>query len=181
MLTCAINFTILFANAVARADDVREFLREALTMRELKHDNVLRLYGVTFDQVDGLPQLIMHFCTNGNLLNYVSQQKLQLNEQQLIVFAIQIAHGMEYITSRKLVHRDLAARNCMLDEHFVVKVPGIASARPSESNTSPNYLSYHIRSPTSASRASSIRATTFTCRRACRCYHCVGWRRYDTM
>ncbi|KAF8360365.1 hypothetical protein PRIPAC_87288 [Pristionchus pacificus] len=49
-------------------------------------------------------------------------------EKQLI-FAIQIAYGLEYLSSRGFVHRDIAARNIMLDSQESCKIGDFGLAR----------------------------------------------------
>ncbi|XP_049548723.1 vascular endothelial growth factor receptor 3-like isoform X2 [Anopheles darlingi] len=52
-----------------------------------------------------------------------------LNTTVLIIWAAQIASGMEYLASQKVMHGDLAARNILLCEENVVKICDFGLAR----------------------------------------------------
>lgn len=52
-----------------------------------------------------------------------------LDSNQLIKFASDIADGMAYLNSAKVVHRDLAARNVLLDENLTCKVTNFGLTR----------------------------------------------------
>ncbi|KAL9964788.1 hypothetical protein ACROYT_G028473 [Oculina patagonica] len=55
--------------------------------------------------------------------------KTNLTSQQLMRFAWQIADGMTYLSSRKVIHRDLAARNVLVGEGEKCKVTDFGMAR----------------------------------------------------
>ena len=51
-----------------------------------------------------------------------------LTQQQFLFIALQIAEGMEYLSSHHYIHRDLASRNCLVGENLVVKISGLCYA-----------------------------------------------------
>ncbi|ESO85164.1 hypothetical protein LOTGIDRAFT_130764, partial [Lottia gigantea] len=108
--------------------NLKEFVEEALLMKDFEHPNVLKLIGITLSK-DSSPLVILPFMGNGDLLKYVSDEEKEISLNQMIMFAIDISRGMEYLGSLKFVHRDLAARNCMLDDHFHVKVADFGLTR----------------------------------------------------
>ena len=109
--------------------DYEMFVEEALVMREFNHPNVINLIGVSF-QSNGLPQVVTPFMPNGDLLTYLrNQSSTHARVIDLLVFGIEIASGMQYLSSKNIIHRDLAARNCFLDDSFHVKIGDFGLAR----------------------------------------------------
>ncbi|KAM4611958.1 tyrosine-protein kinase Mer isoform 2-T2 [Polymixia lowei] len=112
-------------------DDLNEFLREAELMKNFDHDNVVRLLGVTLEREQesplAMPMMIMPFMKHGDLRRFLIATRygdipMFVPLQGLLRFMIDIAAGMEYLSSHGFLHRDLAARNCMLGDDLSVRV-----------------------------------------------------------
>ena len=56
-------------------------------------------------------------------------QSQRISTRDLISWSFQIARGMDYLASKKVLHGDLAARNILLAEDGVVKVADFGLAR----------------------------------------------------
>ncbi|XP_053139165.1 tyrosine-protein kinase receptor TYRO3 isoform X2 [Hemicordylus capensis] len=113
------------------SNDIEEFLKEAACMKEFDHPRVTKLIGVSLrNRPKGrlpIPMVILPFMKHGDLHSFLLMSRIGENPfhlplQTLLKFMIDIASGMEYLSSKNFIHRDLAARNCMLDENMNVCV-----------------------------------------------------------
>jgi serine/threonine protein kinase len=107
---------------------MHEFLFEANRMKDFSHSNVLSLIGVAWDPIRKA-MVLLPFMKNGDLRSYISNEKNRPTVRQLITWGIEIADGMEYLSSLKFVHRDLATRNCMLDENLICRISDFGLSR----------------------------------------------------
>ncbi|XP_021371798.1 hepatocyte growth factor receptor-like [Mizuhopecten yessoensis] len=115
-------------NDSPREIDVQSFLEEAMRMKDFHHDNVLTLTGICFG-MDDMPLVVLPYMSHGDLLSYIRNAHNNPTIKDLIVYGIDIAQGMDYLSGLKFVHRDLAARNCMLDENFKALVADFGLSR----------------------------------------------------
>ena len=115
-------------------DHMIAFVNEAILMKKLSHENLLNLLGVVL-QVGSAPLILTAYMQHGDLHKFLRHsrgigiRRQLIGSKQLVNFGSQIARGMEYLASQKIVHRDLAARNCLVDENLNIKIGDFGLAR----------------------------------------------------
>jgi serine/threonine protein kinase len=127
----AVAVKMLDLNAVTNShrDQLRrEFLWEARLLSQLLHPNVMRLVGVTIE--DEPWRMVLELCPYGDLLEVVRSCKnmnINLTYEEMLFYITQVASGMEYLGTQRIVHRDLCARNCFLSRANAVKISHFSS------------------------------------------------------
>lgn len=119
-------------------EDLHEFLREAEIMKNFDHDNVVGLLGVTLQREEDspvpVPMVILPYMKHGDLRRFLIATRygdipMFVPYQTLLRFMVDIAEGMDYLSSQGFLHRDLAARNCMLGNDLKVCVADFGLSR----------------------------------------------------
>ncbi|CAB3997544.1 vascular endothelial growth factor receptor 2-like [Paramuricea clavata] len=109
-----------------------------------ENENIVNILGACTKGKSSNLWIIMEYCPNGNLREFLqnNQSRYSVEEESfdpdisqvfgprnIIYVAWQIAKGMTFLTSRKIIHRDLAARNILLGRGYVAKVSDFGLAR----------------------------------------------------
>ncbi|KAL9964190.1 hypothetical protein ACROYT_G027788 [Oculina patagonica] len=129
--------------ANAAESDRKDLLSELELIKKLKpHPHVIKLMGCVTETDPML--VLIEYVPFGDLLGYLRKSRglndtyfkdpdvkpqTSLTAEQLIRFAWQVADGMFYLSSKKIIHRDLAARNVLVGEGEKCKVTDFGMAR----------------------------------------------------
>ncbi|GMT27429.1 hypothetical protein PFISCL1PPCAC_18726, partial [Pristionchus fissidentatus] len=116
-----------------------EFIEEINIMKKIGfHERLVNILACVTETEPLL--LIVEYCSNGDLLQFMRDRRMfmlklpgtvgdsiagrhsVITHKQQLMFCIQIAYGMEYLSQRGFVHRDIAARNILVDKNESCKI-----------------------------------------------------------
>ncbi|OXB82156.1 UNVERIFIED_CONTAM: hypothetical protein H355_009035, partial [Colinus virginianus] len=120
-----------------------EFQQEASLMAELHHPNIVCLLGVVTQEQPVC--MLFEYMNQGDLHEFLIMRsphsdvgcssdedgtvKSSLDHGDFLHIAVQIAAGMEYLSSHFFVHKDLATRNILIGEQLHVKISDLGLSR----------------------------------------------------
>uniref|UniRef100_A0A0N5A2V1 Thyroglobulin type-1 domain-containing protein n=1 Tax=Parastrongyloides trichosuri TaxID=131310 RepID=A0A0N5A2V1_PARTI len=162
-----------------------EFLREIGLMKSLGYHE--RLVNMLACVTETEPYcLIVEYCSDGDLLQFLRKRckyMLKLSNEgidysspefegkfnvdlictmkQLLMFAVQISYGLEYLSTKGFVHRDVAARNVLVHDGKYAKIGDFGLCRFVYSNDA-NYKSSGGKLPIKWMAIESIKHYEFT-------------------
>lgn len=93
-------------------------LQEIEYMALFHHSTLVNFIGYSLSDFNGNPNItiIMDYCSNGSLSDYLNKKKMNNTELQIVI--IGICRAMKYIHQKKFIIRHLLAVNVLLDENL---------------------------------------------------------------
>jgi len=113
---------VLPASALASPDRQKRFVQEAKTASSLNHPNIVTIYDINTQEVDGQPvqYIAMEFVAGETLDKLIGRKGLRVREA--LKYAIQVADALSAAHAAGVVHRDLKPSNIMVTPQGLVKI-----------------------------------------------------------
>ncbi|CAI9727390.1 mitogen-activated protein kinase kinase kinase 13-like isoform X1 [Octopus vulgaris] len=110
--------------AVKKVRDVKE--TDIKNLRKLNHPNIISFKGVCTQAPCFC--IIMEYCPYGQLYEILRDGK-EIPPALILDWSKQIASGMNYLHSHKIIHRDLKSPNVLVAKNDVVKISDFGTSR----------------------------------------------------
>lgn len=127
--------TLLPFTALTSADTRKEllhrFLREAKSIAQLNHPNIVNIYGI--GRTENALYLAMEFL-DGDTLSYLSRNSLSLPLVTKLQDMVQMCEGLNAIHEAGFVHRDIKPGNIMKTRDGVIKIMDFGTVHTTDSD-----------------------------------------------
>ncbi|KAK1564927.1 hypothetical protein Q3G72_014884 [Acer saccharum] len=125
------------------------FTQEVAVWHKLDHPNVTKFIGATMGSSElqiqtenglmGMPSnvccVVVEYLPGGALKSYlIKNRRRKLAFKVVVQLALDLARGLSYLHSQKIVHRDVKTENMLLDKTRTVKIADFGVARVEASN-----------------------------------------------
>ncbi|KAL8261020.1 hypothetical protein R6Q59_025069 [Mikania micrantha] len=125
------------------------FAQEVAVWHKLDHPNVTKFIGATMGSSElnvqtengqiGMPSniccVVVEYLPGGALKNYlIKNRRKKLAFKVVVQMALDLARGLSYLHSQKIVHRDVKTENMLLDKSRTIKIADFGVARVEASN-----------------------------------------------
>lgn len=116
----------------ASADREKRFVQEAKTASSLNHPNIITIYDIDTQEVDGAPvrYIAMEYVAGETLDHLIGRKGLRV--RAALKYAAQIADALASAHAAGIVHRDLKPSNVIVTPQGVVKVLDFGLAKLNE-------------------------------------------------
>lgn len=143
---------------------IRRFQREALSVSNLSHPNIVEVYDV--GEEDGNYYIVMEYI-EGKTLKQLLQKRGALTLNEVIDIMTQLTDGLAHAHEAYIIHRDIKPQNIMIEDNGLVKITdfGIAMALNSTQLTQTNSVmgSVHYLPPEQANgKGSTVKSDIYS-------------------
>jgi eukaryotic-like serine/threonine-protein kinase len=125
--------------AALNADRERRFAQEAKAASSLNHPNIVTIYDIDTQEVDGKPvqYIAMEFVAGETLDHLIGRKGLRIRD--VLKYGIQISDALAAAHAAGIVHRDLKPSNVIVTPQGMVKILDFGLAKLSESRDADAY------------------------------------------
>jgi tRNA A-37 threonylcarbamoyl transferase component Bud32 len=126
---------VLDPAAAADGNLRRMFVKEARSLAQLSHANVVAVYDV--GEVDNMPYIVMEHLAGGSVKGRIERIG-PLKAGEAVRIAIEVANGLAFAHSKGIIHADLKPSNILFDANDHAKIADFGIARtPKEDGATP--------------------------------------------
>ena len=143
---------------------IRRFKREALSVSNLSHSNIVEVYDV--GEEEGNYYIVMEYI-EGKTLKQLLQKRGALTLTEVLDIMSQLTDGLSHAHEAYIIHRDIKPQNIMIEDNGLIKITdfGIATAINGAQLTQTNSVmgSVHYLPPEQASgKGSTIKSDIYS-------------------